>query len=89
MGAGPDAVRQRRAGHADRSRPRDGGSAFASVVLALCLPLFIPGLHMTRLFGGGQPGIGGSGGGAGSGGALGFPDPNVQLSQELRTEAAE
>ena len=25
---------------------------FASVVLALCLPLFIPGLHTTRLFGG-------------------------------------
>ncbi len=58
---------------------------FASVVIALCLPLFIPGLHMTRLFGGGQPGIGGSGGGSGSGGALGFPDPNVQLSLELRT----
>jgi len=36
---------------------------FASVVIALFLPLFIPGLHMTRLFGGGQPGIGGSGGG--------------------------
>ena len=32
---------------------------FASVVLALCLPLFIPGLHATRLFGG-QPGIGGT-----------------------------
>jgi transglutaminase-like putative cysteine protease len=57
---------------------------FASVVIALFLPLFIPGLHTTRLFGAGQPGIGGSGGGSGSGGALGFPDPNVQLSQELR-----
>jgi transglutaminase-like putative cysteine protease len=55
---------------------------FASVVIALCLPLFIPGLHTTRLFGG-QPGIGGSGGsGAGS---VGFPDPNLQLSQELRS----
>jgi transglutaminase-like putative cysteine protease len=52
----------------------------ASVVLALCLPLFIPGLHVTRLFGG-QPGIGGR---PGSGGAsTGFPNPNVQLSQEL------
>ena len=39
---------------------------FASVVVALCLPLFIPGLHTTRLFGG-QPGIGGSGGGGGGG----------------------
>ena len=58
---------------------------FASVVIALCLPLFIPGLHTTRLFGGGQPGIGGSGGGPGSNSAaVGFPDPNVQLSQQLR-----
>ncbi len=52
----------------------------ASVLLALCLPLFIPGLHTTRLFGG-QPGIGGKGGGGGA--AVGFPNPNVQLSQEL------
>ena len=56
----------------------------ASVVLALCLPLFIPGLHTTRLFGG-QPGIGGKGGSGGTAG-VGFPNPNVQLSQEL-TEA--
>ncbi len=55
----------------------------ASVLLALCLPLFIPGLHVTRLFGG-QPGIGGKGGGGAA--AAGFPNPNVQLSQEL-TEA--
>ena len=34
---------------------------FASVVLALFLPLVIPGLHVTRLFGG-QPGIGGRAG---------------------------
>jgi transglutaminase-like putative cysteine protease len=63
---------------------------FASVVIALCLPLFIPGLHMTRLFGGGQPGIGGSGGGGGSGaaGGAGFPDPNTQLSRELRSTRA-
>jgi transglutaminase-like putative cysteine protease/uncharacterized membrane protein YgcG len=59
---------------------------FASVVLALCLPLFIPGLHVTRLFGGGS-GIGGSGGGGSGGGSglVGFPDPNTQLSDELRT----
>lgn len=57
----------------------------ASVLLALCLPLFIPGLHTTRLFGG-QPGIGGKGG---SGTAtLGFPNPNVQLSQELHAAKA-
>jgi transglutaminase-like putative cysteine protease len=54
----------------------------ASVVVALCLPLFIPGLHVTRLFGGGQPGIGGNGTGAGG---VGFPDPNTQLSMELHT----
>jgi len=62
---------------------------FASVVLALCLPLFIPGLHTTRLFGG-QPGIGGSGGGggSGSGSGAGLPDPNTQLSQELHTTQA-
>src|SRR5215472_2764450 len=51
----------------------------ASVVVALCVPLFIPGLHATRLFGGGQPGIGGTPGPGG----LGFPDPNAQLSREL------
>jgi transglutaminase-like putative cysteine protease len=60
---------------------------FASVVLALCLPLFIPGLHATRLFGG-QPGIGGgggAGGGGGGAGVVGFPNPSVQLFQELHT----
>jgi transglutaminase-like putative cysteine protease len=56
----------------------------ASVLLALCLPLFIPGLHTTRLFGG-QPGIGGKGGG---GAVVGFPNPNLQLSQELHTAKA-
>ncbi len=52
----------------------------ASVLLALCLPLFIPGLHTTRLFGG-QPGIGGTGGSGAAG--PGFPNPTAQLSQEL------
>ncbi len=60
---------------------------FASVVLALALPLVIPGVHVTRLFGG-QPGIGGKashgGGSGGSGkGVEGFPSPNLQLTQEL------
>jgi transglutaminase-like putative cysteine protease len=53
-----------------------------SVLLALCVPLFIPGLHVTRLFGG-QPGIGGKPGN-GSPAGPGFPNPNVQLSQELK-----
>jgi hypothetical protein len=64
---------------------------FASVVLALCLPLFIPGLHTTRLLGG-QPGIGGSGGsgigGLGTGRGAGFPNPNMKLTQELHTPRA-
>jgi len=55
---------------------------FASVVVALCLPLFLPGLHVTRLFGG-QPGIGGNAGGGPASAATGFPDPDVQLSSEL------
>jgi transglutaminase-like putative cysteine protease len=55
---------------------------FASVVVALCLPLFLPGLHVTRLFGG-QPGIGGNAGGGPAAAGVGFPDPDVQLSSEL------
>jgi len=53
----------------------------AAVALALCVPVFVPGLHATRLFGG-QPGIGGTPGPGGAGG-VGFPDPNLQLSEEL------
>jgi transglutaminase-like putative cysteine protease len=56
---------------------------FASVVIALCLPLVVPGLHVTRLFGG-QPGIGGRPG-SGAGAGVGFPDPNTRLSQQLKT----
>jgi transglutaminase-like putative cysteine protease len=59
----------------------------ASMVLALCVPLIIPGLHVTRLFGGGQPGIGGHA--AGAAGGVGFPDPNTQVSQELHTSQAQ
>jgi transglutaminase-like putative cysteine protease len=53
----------------------------AAVALALCLPVFVPGLHTTRLFGG-QPGIGGTPGAA-AGGGVGFPNPNTQLSKSL------
>ncbi len=56
----------------------------AAVALALFVPLFLPGLHMTRLFGHGQPGIGGNTGNGAT--VAGFPDPNTQLSQQL-TEA--
>jgi transglutaminase-like putative cysteine protease len=58
---------------------------FASIVVALCLPLAVPGLHATRLFGAGQPGIGGSGG---NGGGAGFPSPLSQVSSALRATAA-
>jgi len=62
---------------------------FASVIVALILPLLIPGLHVTRLFGG-QPGIGGRGGGSGSSGSgaggVGFPGVDTQFSQELSSE---
>jgi transglutaminase-like putative cysteine protease len=51
----------------------------AAVAVALFLPVFVPGLHATRLFGGGQPGIGGTGGVA----SAGFPSPDTQLSNEL------
>jgi transglutaminase-like putative cysteine protease len=60
---------------------------FASVLLALCVPLFVPGLHTTRLFGDGRPGIGGDVG-SGSGG-VDFPDPQTQLSDELHESRAQ
>ncbi|HEX6448106.1 MAG TPA: DUF3488 and transglutaminase-like domain-containing protein [Trebonia sp.] len=59
----------------------------ASVVVALCVPLFVPGLHVTRLFGSGHPGIGGRGGFGGVG-SVGFPDPQTQISGELRNTTA-
>ncbi|MGH3203278.1 MAG: transglutaminase TgpA family protein [Streptosporangiaceae bacterium] len=51
----------------------------ASVVLALAVPLLVPGLHPSKLFSSG-PGIGGSGG-SGTGVGLSLPDT---LSQTLR-----
>jgi len=62
---------------------------FASVVVALILPLVVPGLHVTRLFGSGQAGIGGHGGAGVSGtgpGGVGFPGVNTKFSQELSSE---
>jgi hypothetical protein len=61
----------------------------ASVAIALCLPLFIPGLHTTRLLGG-QPGIGGKpGDGGGGGGQVGLPAPEAAMSNELLAAKAE
>jgi transglutaminase-like putative cysteine protease len=58
---------------------------FASVIVALILPLLIPGLHVTRLFGG-QAGIGGHGGTGASSNGVGFPGVDTQFSQQLSSE---
>jgi transglutaminase-like putative cysteine protease len=55
---------------------------FTAVILALCVPLAVPGLHVTRLFAG-RPGIGGSGGHGGGAAVQGFPSPYTQVTQEL------
>ncbi len=51
----------------------------ASVVLALCVPLLVPGLHATRLFAGAWT-FGGSGD---NGGPVTLPSPVTQLSKQL------
>jgi transglutaminase-like putative cysteine protease len=58
-----------------------------SVVIALCLPLFIPGLHVTRLLGG-KPGIGGNPGDAAGGAGTGFPSPETAMSSQLLQTAS-
>jgi transglutaminase-like putative cysteine protease len=52
----------------------------ASVVLALCAPLLLPGLHPSKLFASG-PGIGGTGG---SGGTVGLPNALLQIATQLQ-----
>jgi transglutaminase-like putative cysteine protease len=52
----------------------------ASIVLALCAPLLVPGLHPSKLFSSG-PGIGGKGGGAG--GSLALPSALAQTVNQL------
>jgi transglutaminase-like putative cysteine protease len=56
---------------------------FASIVVALIVPVAVPGLHVTRLFGSGTPGIGGNGQGS-----ISFPDPQTQISGDLREGTA-
>jgi len=53
----------------------------ASIVLALCAPLILPGLHASKLFSSG-PGIGGAGNGTAP--ALLLPDPLSQTLSDLR-----
>jgi transglutaminase-like putative cysteine protease len=52
----------------------------ASIVLALCVPLLVPGLHPSKLFSSG-PGIGGTGGGTGS---LSLPGTLSQTIRDLQ-----
>ncbi len=56
----------------------------ASVVLALCVPLLVPGLHPSKLFSSG-PGIGGRGG-SGTGAGLSLPDTLSQTMRELQAK---
>jgi transglutaminase-like putative cysteine protease len=53
----------------------------ASVILALCVPLLVPGLHPSKLFSSG-PGIGGTGGTAAP--AIALPDTLSQTLHELQ-----
>lgn len=57
----------------------------AAVIVALCVPMFVPGLHATRLFAGSSPGIGGAGGGTGG---AGFPGIQNVVTSELRDSRA-
>src|SRR5579863_10184314 len=56
----------------------------ASVVLALCVPLLVPGLHPSKLLSSG-PGIGGSGG-SGNNPGLALPDSLSQTMTELQAK---
>ena len=81
--------------HAD-SRPRDGGPnpdtralaaagrrvGLASIVLALCAPLLLPGLHPSELFSSG-PGTGGDGGDGGTA-TPGLPGALSKTISDLR-----
>src|SRR5580658_5161331 len=71
-GAGPDTRALAAAGR------RVG---LASVVLALCAPLLLPGLHPSKLFASG-PGIGGTGGSGG--GTVGLPNALLQIATQLQ-----
>jgi transglutaminase-like putative cysteine protease len=53
----------------------------ASIILALCVPLIVPGLHASKLFSSG-PGIGGSGGGTGA--AVALPDTLSETMRQLQ-----
>ncbi len=80
--AAPRRVRGRGPGPDTRTLAAAGRRVgLASIVLALCAPLIVPGLHPSKLFSSG-PGIGGSGGGAG-GQSLALPSALSQAVTQL------
>ena len=81
-GRGLDVRRERRQGPDTRALAAAGRRVgLASIVLALCAPLFVPGLHASKLFSSG-PGIGGTGGGGG-GQSLTLPSALNQAVSQL------
>src|SRR5689334_430336 len=85
-GRGRDGRGERRQGPDTRALAAAGRRVgLASIVLALCAPLIVPGLHASKLFSSG-PGIGGTGG---SGGAQSLTLPsalNQAVSQLHETQ---
>ena len=78
----PRPARERRSGPDTRGLAAAGRRVgLASIVLALCAPLLLPGLHASKLFSSG-PGIGGNEGG-GSGGFLSLPGALEQTVTQL------
>jgi transglutaminase-like putative cysteine protease len=77
-------------GRRDTARAADARSlatagrrvGIASVVVALCVPLVVPGLRMTRLFPG-HGNIFGSGSGLGSGDGAVVPNPLAAMNEDL------
>jgi transglutaminase-like putative cysteine protease len=55
-----------------------------SIVLALFVPLFIPGLRVNRMFPAHVNVFGPAGNGLGTGGSTSVPDPLAQMTQDLR-----
>jgi transglutaminase-like putative cysteine protease len=79
----PRRVRGRRPGPDTRALAAAGRRVgLASIVLALCAPLLLPGLHPSKLFSSG-PGIGGNGG-AGEGLSLSLPSALAETVTQLR-----
>jgi transglutaminase-like putative cysteine protease len=60
-----------------------------SIVLALFVPLFIPGLRVNRMFPAHVNVFGPAGNGLGTGGSTSVPDPLAQMTQDLREGDAE